>query len=431
MENNNEFNYSSDTKFKKAIPVNKASTFRNVASSFITGALGASVVICTCFGVPSIKNKLLSQNASHTISSITSDTGISEKSFINLEEYSNTATSVASTVLPSVVGITVNYSVSSFFGESEAKATGSGIILSNDGYIVTNNHVIASESSSSFYQITEANSITVKLYNDSNEYEAKVVGKDKYTDLAILKIEAENLIPAKIGNSEDLTVGEFAMAIGNPLGLDTTVTSGIISALNREVTDDEGNTYTTIQTDAAINSGNSGGALVNSKGELIGINSLKLSGSGVEGIGFAIPISSVTNVINQLISNGSVIRPYIGIAGSDISESIATRYNIPQGVYIESVEENSPAAEAKLKKGDIITAINDNEIKTISELNKIKYTYNIGDTITLTVHRDNKDEKIDIKLTEEPKSEESSQNSNNSQDLPRNYEEFFRDFNLR
>ena len=425
----NEFNFNTDTTFKKATPVKKPTQFKNIAVSFISGALGASLVLGTCFGIPNIKNNLINNSLdNNTI--ITTSTG-STTDLINLADYSNTAVAVANKVLPSVVGITVNYSINSLFGQGESSATGSGIIISNDGYIVTNNHVISTGSSSSYYQITEATSITVKLYNDSTEYTAKVIGTDSYTDLAIIKIEAENLTAATLGNSENLKVGEFVMAIGNPLGMDSTVTSGIVSALNREVEDDEGNSYLTIQTDAAINSGNSGGALVNSLGEVVGINSMKLSGSDIEGIGFAIPISSATTIINQLINNGSVIRPFIGISGSDVTESISSRYNVPQGVYVEEIIKDSSAEKSGLKVGDIITAINGNKIKTISELNKIKYTYNVGDKITLTINRNGNEMNIELTLTEETEETKnststSSNQSQNQNQIPNfNFGDFF------
>ena len=423
----NEFNFNSDNSFHKAIPVKKPKQFKNIVVSFISGALGASLILGACFGIPSIKNNLINNNTM-----ITTSTGTTTD-LINLTEYSNTAIAVADKVLPSVVSITVNYSVNSLFGQDESSATGSGIIISNDGYIVTNNHVISTESASSYYQITQATSIIVKLYNDSTEYTATVIGTDSYTDLAIIKIDAENLTAATLGNSENLKVGEFVMAIGNPLGMDSTVTSGIVSALNREVEDDEGNTYISIQTDAAINSGNSGGALVNSLGEVIGINSMKLAGSGIEGIGFAIPISSATNIINQLINNGSVVRPFIGISGSDVTETISTRYNVPQGVYIEEIIKDSSAEKSGLKVGDIITAINGNKIKTISELNKIKYTYNVGDKISLTITRESKEMNIELILTEE--TEEAKKSTSTSQTQPQNpnqnftFEDFFNQFN--
>ena len=423
----NEFNFNSDNSFHKAIPVKKPKQLKNVAVSFISGVLGASLVLGTCFGVPSIRNTLIN-NTSKNNTIINTSTG-SATDLINLTEYSNTAVAVANRVLPSVVGITVNYSVNSLFGQGETSATGSGIIISNDGYIVTNNHVISTESSSSYYQITQATSIVVKLYNDSTEYQAKVIGTDSYTDLAIIKIDAENLTAATLGDSENLKVGEFVMAIGNPLGMDSTVTSGIVSALNREVEDDEGNTYISIQTDAAINSGNSGGALVNSLGEVIGINSMKLAGSGIEGIGFAIPISSATTIINQLINNGSVVRPFIGISGSDVTENISKRYNVPQGVYVEEIIKDSSAEKSGLKVGDIITAINGNNIKTISELNKIKYTYNVGDKISLTITRESKEMNIELVLTEETEesknSTSTSSNQNQNQAPSFNFEDFF------
>lgn len=290
---------------------------------FLSGIIGASLVVGACFGVPSIKQKLVG-----TPRYTTSTSAPTENNFVNIAEYSNTSTYVAEKVLPSVVGITVTYQVSSFFGGTgTSEATGSGIIISEDGYIVTNNHVISSESNSNYFQISEATGIKVNLYGDSQGYDATVVGTDTYTDLAVLKIEKSGLTPAVLGNSSELKVGEFVMAIGNPLGMDYSVTSGIVSAIDREVSVD-GTTYNAIQTDAAINSGNSGGALVNSNGEVVGINTLKLAGNGIEGIGFAIPISSTTSVIDQLIEYKSVKRPYIGIAGSEVDSATAKRYNL-------------------------------------------------------------------------------------------------------
>ena len=429
MDNDNEFNFNSDTTFKKAIPVKKPKQLKNIAVSFLSGVLGASLVVGICFGIPGIKDLILNNSLSSR-PIITTSTGTTAD-LIDLAEYSNTAVSVANTVLPSVVGITVNYSVNSIFGQGESSATGSGIIISEDGYIVTNNHVISTESSSSYYQITQATNIIVKLYGDATEYTAEVIGTDSHTDLAVIKINANNLTAAKLGNSNNLKVGEFVMAIGNPLGMDSTVTSGIVSALNREVEDDEGNTYETIQTDAAINSGNSGGALVNSIGEVVGINSMKLSGSGIEGIGFAIPISSATNIINQLIDSGSVIRPFIGISGSDVTEKISSRYNVPQGVYVEEIHKDSSAEKSGIQVGDIITAINGNEIKTISELNKIKYTYNVGDKVTLKINRAGTQMDIELTLTEETKEvKESTKTEVPKQNQSYNLEDFFNQFNM-
>ncbi|MBP3597023.1 MAG: trypsin-like peptidase domain-containing protein [Clostridia bacterium] len=413
MENNeNEFSYISNTGFKKAKPIKKPSSFgKNIIVSFISGALGASLVIGSCFCIPSIKTKLIGNTSKPT--AISTSTGTTyTNTLIDLSDYSNTAVSVAQKVLPSVVGITVTYSINSFWGESSGEATGSGIIISEDGYIVTNNHVIANESSS-YYQITEATGIKIHLYGDEAEYEAKVVGSDSYSDLAVLKIEKEGLPAATIGNSDAVLVGEFVMAIGNPLGMDSSVTCGVVSATNRELTDTDGKSYITIQTDAAINSGNSGGALVNAKGEVIGINTLKLSGSGIEGMGFSIPINSTTKIINQLTEKGEVIRPYIGITGSSVTDSVSEvvrkQYELPEGIYVNSVEKDSPAEKAGIQQGDIITAIEGKEVKSVSELNNIKNTYEVGTEVTLKITR--KKEAMDVKVTlEAPKKVEESEN---------------------
>lgn len=404
MDNNeNEFSYVSNTSFKKAKPAKQSSGFgRTVFIPFVSGALGAALILGTCFGVPSIKNYLIGETSNSNSSIVSTSTGSSTytNTLIDLSDYSDTAVSVAQKVLPSVVGITVTYSINSLWGESTGEATGSGIIISEDGYIVTNNHVIADESSS-YYQITEATGIKIHLYGDETEYEAKVVGSDAYSDLAVLKIEKEGLPAATIGNSDEVLVGEFVMAIGNPLGMDSSVTCGVVSATNRELTDTDGKSYVTIQTDAAINSGNSGGALVNAKGEVIGINTLKLSGSGIEGMGFSIPINSTTKIINQLTEHGEVIRPYIGITGSSVTDSVSEvvreQYELPEGIYVNSVEKDSPADKAGIKQGDIITAIEGKEVKSVTELNNIKNTYEVGNTVTLKVTR--KKEAMDIKVT--------------------------------
>jgi serine protease Do len=241
MDNENEFNFSPKSNFKKE---HSSGGFgKTVFVPFLSGIVGASLVVGTCFGIPSVKEKLIptTQSANYTTS-----TSSTTSNAISIANYSDTAISVAEKVLPSVVGITVNYQVSSFFGSSTAEATGSGIILTEDGYIVTNNHVISSESSSSYYAIEEATSIIVNLYNDTESYEATVIGTDSYTDLAVLKIEKTGLTPATLGNSDDVKVGEFVMAVGNPLGMDYSVTSGIISAVNREVESD-GTTYNALQ----------------------------------------------------------------------------------------------------------------------------------------------------------------------------------------
>lgn len=418
MNDENEFNYSVDNQFKQSMPPKKSGFGKTVFVPFVSGIVGASLVVGVCFGVPNVKSALIGDipqaNNSYSTMPKTNTSSVSEN-IKNISNYSSTAIEVASSVLPSIVGIEVTYNVSSFWGNSQASATGSGVIISEDGYIITNNHVVSTESSSSsYYAITEATGLKVKLYGDDTEYDAKIIGTDAYTDLAVIKIEKNGLTPAVLGNSDELKVGEFAMAIGNPLGMDFSVTAGIISAVNREVSASDGTTYLAIQTDAAINSGNSGGALVNSNGEVIGINNLKLSGTGIEGIGFAIPINSTTDVVSQLIEFKTVKRPYIGISGQAIDSNITEIYGLPAGISVRSVEEDSPAKSAGIEKGDIITKIEGNEVTTVAELNRIKYNYKIGDTITLTILRNGQEKEVKVTLGEEPVSEDDDNKDNNS-----------------
>lgn len=417
-ENENKFEVVS-SKVSKANFKNRNTNNwgKNVLLPFASGIIGCSVVIGTCFGVPSIKEKLVgtSNNTVQTSTSTSTSSGTTNN-LVSLSNYSNTAVFAAQKILPSIVGIEVTYTATSnnsFFGfgqpmTSTATATGSGIIISTDGYIMTNNHVVDSSSSSSsysYYDLSEATSIKVKLnsdiYGSDSTFDATVVGKDSKTDLAVLKIDKSGLTAAEFANSDEAVVGEFAMAVGSPLGLDTTVTTGIISAVNREVTSD-GNTFTCIQTDAAINSGNSGGALVNSDGKVIGINTLKLSGSGVEGIGFAIPINSTLDVVNELIDHNKVLRPYIGITGIDLDEATAKKYNLSVGVYVKSIQEFSPAEKAGLKAGDVIIKADNKDITTMKELNELKESHQIGDTMTLVVNRNGEQKEFTLTLEETP-----------------------------
>ena len=409
-ENENRFEVIS-SKTSKA-NFNKSNGFgKSVLLPFFSGIVGCSLVIGTCFGVPSIKEKLVGKNISNsTVQTSTSTAQGTSTNLVSLSNYSNTAVFAANKILPSIVGIEVSYTATSnsFFGfggpsTSTATATGSGIIISEDGYIVTNNHVVDTSSSNSYsyYDISDATSVKVKLYGSDETYDAKIVGKDSQTDLAVLKIDKTDLTSAEFADSDQAVVGEFAMAVGSPLGLDTTVTTGIISAVNREVESD-GTKYVCIQTDAAINSGNSGGALVNSDGKVIGINTLKLSGSGVEGIGFAIPINSTLDVISQLKDHNKVLRPYIGISGIDLDESTAKRYDLVLGVYVKTVQNFSPAEKAGLQSGDVIIQADGKDIKTMDELNEIKNSHKIGDTMTLKINRSGQEKDVTITLEETP-----------------------------
>ncbi len=192
------------------------------------------------------------------------------------------------------------------------------------------------------------------------------------------------------------------MAIGNPLGLQSSVTCGIISAVNRNITDSTNKSFTVIQTDAAINSGNSGGALVNSEGKVIGINTLKLSGNGIEGMGFAIPINNTKDIYSQLIQYNKVKRPYIGITGIDVDERTAKIYKLSVGVYIKSVENFSPAQKAGISTGDVIIEMDGKKVNTVNEINEIKNSHQIGDTISLKINRNGEEKEISITLSEQP-----------------------------
>ena len=400
MEENKSKN--NDTKFKTISANSKndnlSSGFgRGVLIPFVSGVLGCSVVIGTCFGVPSIKSKLVGDTQISTSNS-NSTTSSGTVNQVSLEKYSDTSVYAANKILPSIVCINIEYTINttSFFGgsnSSKATASGSGIIISEDGYILTNNHVVSSSSeSSSFYQISEATKVTVSLFNDDNEYEAKIVGKDAQTDLAVIKIDKSGLTKAEFADSDAVKVGEFAMAVGNPIKMSSSVTTGVISAVNREITDSDGKKFKCIQTDAAINSGNSGGALVNSEGKVIGI----------EGIGFAIPINSTTDVTSQLIQYSKVKRPFIGISGIDLDETTAKRYNLVVGVYVRSVEEFSAAEKAGLKSGDVIIEVEGKKITSMDELNEIKNSHKIGDELSIKINRDGNEKDLTITLGEQP-----------------------------
>lgn len=382
---------------------------KTIGISFISGIVGASLVLGICVYVPNSKSDNEDNEAKSSIEKIFTSQGSVNKA-VDINEYSDTSIAVASKVLPSVVGIEVDFTVYSNFATFSAAsqsttstATGSGVIISKDGYILTNNHVInTSSSSSNSYSVSDANKVMVYLYNEEDPFEAKIVGADSVTDLAVLKIDRNDLTAIEFGDSDSIQVGEFAMAVGSPLDLRDTVTSGIISGTNREIEDESGTMYTLIQTDAAINSGNSGGALVNAEGKLIGINTLKLAGTGIEGIGFAIPVNSTFDIAEQLISTGKVKRPYIGISGADVTETRAAYYRLPVGIYVQRIESDGPARKSDLKLGDVIVKFNGNEVKTMTQLNKLKNECKIGDTIKLTVSRDGEELEVEVTLAEQP-----------------------------
>lgn len=343
----------------------------------IASVLSAGIVFGTVFGY-SIDNFIWDKNSgSKSVGKINGNVKYVVEKTVSSVEY------IAEKVSPSVVAVQTTELTRSFFGGVfENEGLGSGVIISDDGYIVTNNHVIEG-----------ANDIKVVL-NDGKEYKAKIINRDSIYDLAVIKIEANNLPYVEFGDSSSIKVGQLAVAIGNPVGKEYsgTVTAGIISGLNREF-ESGGKTINYIQTDAAINPGNSGGALLNSEGKLIGINTLKVVQTTVEGMGFAIPANEVKEIVDDLIN-----RPYMGIQGKTITKEDAETYNLPLGVYVADVVSNSGADKAGLKKGDIIISINNKEIQTMEEVIKVVKQHNIGDEIELEVVNQY-DRKAKLKIT--------------------------------
>ncbi len=274
--------------------------------------------------------------------------------------------------------------------EEEVEGEGSGVIFNKDGYILTNNHVVEG-----------ANNIKVILPKNNQEYKGKVIGRDPITDLAVVKIEVKNknLPVLKLGNSSNLAVGQFAIAIGNPYGFSNTVTTGVISALGRNLPVQEGIELTDmIQTDAAINPGNSGGALLNAQGEVIGINTAIIREA--QGLGFAIPINTAKDIAKKLIKDGKISRPWLGIFGRDVTPE----YNleVDYGVYIVKVIADSPAAKSGLEEGDIITKIAGREVTGMDKLKEILQDYKISDKIKIKVYREGDLIELDLKLEERP-----------------------------
>ena len=313
-------------------------------------------------------------------------------------------TDIANETMDSVVEIkTESVSTHSFFQQAIVSGAGSGVILSKDGYIVTNHHVIDG-----------ASKITVTT-RSGKSFEAKLIGSDSATDLAVLKIEAEDLHPAVLGDSSKLNVGDTAVAIGNPLGsLGGTVTSGIISALDREVTIDN-QKMQLLQTNAAINPGKSGGGLFNANGELIGIVNAKSSGDSIEGLGFAIPVNRAKEIINNLIENGYVKgRASLGVTLVNGSDSFFEEDTTQ--VYIYDVSKGSAADKAGLKRGDQILKIDDTSIKDISDVTTIISNHSAGDTIKMTVLRDTQTKTITVTLGEAS----NTNNADTAQNAPQN-----------
>ena len=292
----------------------------------------------------------------------------------------------------SVVSINVTgTSGTNFFGQPvQTASAGSGFVLTKDGYIVTNYHVVK-----------DADTVKVTMYN-GDEYDAKYVGGDEDYDIAVIKVEAADLQPVTLGNSDNLNVGDHVLAVGNPLGeLTFSMSGGMVSCVNRAINVD-GTPFNMIQTDASINPGNSGGPLFNQYGEVVGIVSAKYSSyssESVEGLGFAIPINDVIAMIQDIMTNGYVTnKPYLGITGGTMTSQMAAqyRYDVTEGVFVYSVEEGSAAAQAGLKMGDVILKVDDTEIESMEDLTAVKKQYSAGDTVSLTIYREGQETTVEL-----------------------------------
>ncbi|MGI6319132.1 MAG: PDZ domain-containing protein [Firmicutes bacterium] len=318
-----------------------------------------------------------------------------DDSFPETAQYYLAVVDAVEKATPSVVGISNYGIVFDFWGQSSLRerATGSGVIIRSDGYIVTNYHVIEN-----------AEELVVTL-GSGEEFTATIIGADPPTDLAVIKIDKTGLPAAEFANSEKLRVGEPAIAIGNPLGLDfqQSVTLGVVSARERSITI-QGQKFTFIQTDAAINDGNSGGALVNINGKLIGINTAKIKITGVEGMGFAIPSNTVREIAEDLIENGRVIRPWIGISTRNLTRLEARQLglDVDYGVIVMEIVAGSPAERAGLEPMDIIVALEGDSVTNISELQQLIYRYKVGQKVTLTVYREKRQLELEVTLDKMP-----------------------------
>jgi len=312
----------------------------------------------------------------------------------------------------STVGITSSITTNFWGYQTTSPASGSGFILSDDGYILTNHHVIE-----------DSDAITVSLY-DGTAYDAKLIGYDESNDIAVLKVDAENLTPVVLGSSDNLNVGDSVVAIGNPLGeLTFSLTAGTISAKDRQITMSTGVTMNLLQTDCAINSGNSGGALFNLYGEVIGITNAKYSSSSsneasIDNIGFAIPIDNVWGMIQSIIEKGYVSKPYIGVSVVDVSAETQS-YGLPQGAAVRGIAEDSPAEKAGLQVGDIITHAGGKPITGSSDLVALVADAQAGDTLVLSVYRQGAT--LELTLTVGEQIQSALQENTETQQKPGNF----------
>ena len=389
-----------DIKLRGVFSMNKKTVISAILGA-VSGATVTALIAVSSVGYVELdSDKMPNKDAGAVISqneiakeniteaeNILSVTAGSGKEALSVEE-------IAKRVGPSIVGISCKTVVQSYFGAQSSQSSGSGIIIDDKGHIVTNYHVIEG-----------ASSLKVKL-NSGNEYDATVVGGDEKTDIAVIKIESkEELRVATIGNSDEVEVGSLAVAIGNPLASELfgTVTAGVISGVNRTITVGQRD-MNLIQTDAAISPGNSGGALINKYGEVIGINSVKLIDDAAEGLGFAIPMNEAVPIMQDLMKHGYVKgRPIIGVTVREITSELAYYNNllVEEGLYVISVTEDSAAANAGIVRGDIIIKFDGEKITSSAQLNKIRDKHKAGDSVSMTFMRGTQEKTVNITLTED------------------------------
>lgn len=382
--------------------------------SLLSGALGAGGAIAFHLWQEKANGPLPSLQEGSTIAMLE---GIREDAVIDIHQTDAsklmTPAQVYAANVQSTVGITTSVTTNYWGYQTTSAASGSGFILSSDGYILTNYHVIEN-----------SNAITVACY-DGTTFDAELIGYDESNDIAVLKVDAQGLSPVILGSSGNLNVGDSVIAIGNPLGeLTFSLTAGTVSALDRQVTMQTGTTMNLIQTDCAINSGNSGGALFNLYGEVVGITNAKYSssssGASIDNIGFAIPMDDVRDIIESIIEKGYISKPYIGVSVVNVSAETQA-YGLPAGAAVQNISEDSPAQKAGLQTSDIITQVNGNAITGSSDLVRTISETRPGDVLELTVYRQGQILTITVTVGEQVQSatpQQQIQPSSSMQDFP-------------
>lgn len=383
----------------------KKGVFQLVLIAVLSSMLGGGTV----FAAFSIIPAALGDSAANSTNSGLKATSVGTYKSVTITQSSSPVSAIAEKVSPSVVGIkvTIAQQQSGFFSSAgQGTSEGSGIIISEDGNILTNNHVVEGALTAGTNELSKGSKIEVILPSQKDKaYTATLVGRDSDSDLAVLKIDATGLTKAELGDSSQLKTGELAVAIGNPGGLDYmgSVTTGIISGLNRILTTSDGKELHLIQTDAAINPGNSGGPLCNSTGQVIGINTVKISATGYEGLGFAIPINNVKEIAQDLINYKYVKgRPLMGVSIDErFTDEVASSYNVPTGLLVSGVTQSGPAENAGIKNGDIITKFDGKAFKTFAELKTQIDTHKPGDKVAVEIYRDGQTKTLTLTLGEE------------------------------